>query len=146
VGERLLAWVIAPVLEALAKSAARGRAPAVTEARFGRHGSRPLSVHPSGPLCLRRAAWLREVAAGRMRLTGVLPRTAADWDRLAPEVRTVLEQAPAGVFALSDLYQCHSAAEADEWTHAVFQAGSADGAAQARRNLLRIALTTPMSS
>ena len=142
--ERFAAGVLAPLLEALARSVSGGRATTVLQARLGRHSEAALPVHPSGPLCLRRAAWLREVAAGRMRLSGVLPRSAADWDRLAPEVRTTLEQAPTGVFALSDLYQCHSAEDADEWTHAVFQAGSADGQALARRNLLRIAMTTPM--
>lgn len=144
VAERLLAGALAPLLEVWARAAAGGRAPTLLQAQLARNTEVALPVHARGPLCLRRASWLREVAAGRMRLSGVLPRGAADWDRLAPEVRTTLAQAPVGVFALSDLYQCHSAEDADEWTHAVFQAGSVDGQALARRNLLRIAMTTPM--
>ena len=82
-----------------------------------------------------------------MCLAGVLPRSASDWERLPAEARSALEQAPVGVFALSDLYQCHSPRQADEWTHALFQAGSADGKGRAltRKNLVKIALTTPVS-
>lgn len=143
-GERLLAVLLRPLLEGWARLLARGRKPAILEIRFGRQAGGTLPLYPSGPLCVRRAAWLREVAAGRMRWMGVLPRGEEDWGRLAPEVRAVLEQAPAGVFALSDLYQCHSAGDADEWTHAVFQAGTDDGRSLARRSLLRIAMANPI--
>ena len=82
-----------------------------------------------------------------MRLAGVLPRRASDWDRLPAEARSALEQAPVGVFALSDLYQCHSPQQADEWTHALFQVGFADGTGRAltRKNIVKIALTSPVS-
>jgi len=144
--ERLLAAVVALPLEAIARMAHRGAAPAETVARLTRSRSVRLRTYATGPLCLRRAGWLRHVAAGKMRLMGVLPRSEDDWAALSAEARSVLERAPAGVFALSDLYGCHSPAQPDEWMHAVFQAGAADGAGQrlARKNLFRIALTTPI--
>jgi hypothetical protein len=80
-----------------------------------------------------------------LRLTGVLPRGAKDWETLPPEAQSALKDAPVGVFALSDLYGCHSPEEPDEWMHAVFQAGAPHGAGQrlAKRSLLKIAMTTP---
>ncbi|MEI6070845.1 MAG: hypothetical protein WCS31_03560 [Verrucomicrobiae bacterium] len=144
--ERLLAAVVALPLEAIARLAHRGAAPAETVARLTRSRSVRLHTYATGPLCLLRAGWLRHVAAGKMRLVGVLPRGEADWAGLSAEARSVLERAPAGVFALSDLYGCHSPGQPDEWMHAVFQAGAADGAGQrlARNNFFRIALTTPI--
>ena len=145
--ERLFAWAAGPVLELAARICARGQAPTVWEAQLSRSQHAPMRDYPRGPLCLRRAAWLRLVAKGRMRLAGILPRRASDWERLPAEARAALEQAPAGVFALSDLYQCHSPQQADEWTHALFQAGFADGTGRAltRKNIAKIALTSPVS-
>ena len=144
--ERLFAAVAAIPLEWLARQMSRGVAPAETTAQLGRSQSVKLRSYARGPLCLRRSGWLRQVATGKMRLVGVLPRTAEDWKSLPPDARSGLEQAPVGVFALSDLYHCHSPRQADEWMHAAFQAGAANGVGQrmARKSLLRIALTTPV--
>ncbi len=146
--QRLLAWVLGPVLEVLARLLAKGRAPTVWEAQVSRSQHVSLADYPCGPLCLRRAGWFRQVAKGKMCLAGVLPRSTADWERLPAEARSALEQAPVGVFALSDLYQCHSPQQADEWTHALFQVGFADGKGRAltAKNLVRIALTVPVSA
>lgn len=142
---RGLALVLSPVLCLLARLASRGESPSTCQVLLGRDRELTLSNYPRGPLCLRRAAWLKHVAAGSMRWAGVLPRTPADWDRLPGDVRSALERAPAGLFALSDLYQCHSPSEPDEWTHALFQAGSAQqtGSKLVRKSLLKIAMTTP---
>lgn len=142
---RLMAVVLAPILCAIARLAARGRTPSQHDVRLGRDRQIPLVTYPSGPLCLRRAAWLKQVAAGTMCWTGILPRTALEWDQLPVEVRSALEPTPVGVFSLADLYQCHSPSEPDEWTHALFQAGAAKGAGRklVRDSLLKIALTTP---
>lgn len=146
--ERLLATLAAGPLEWLARLRNRGIPPAETTALLPRARSIALRTYAAGPLCLRRAAWLRHVAAGKMRIVGVLPRRPDDWAELSPETRSALEQAPAGVFALSDLYHCHSASQPDEWMHALFQAGAADAAGQrlARKALLIIAFTTPLES
>jgi len=142
---RLLAFVLSPLLCAFARLAARGQLPSESVVRLGRDRQISLLTYPAGPLCLRRAAWLRHVADGTMRWSGILPRSPVEWDRLPPEVRSALERAPAGVFALSDLYQCHSPSEPDEWTHALFQAGAADGAGKklVRNAFFKVALTTP---
>lgn len=145
-GERLLAILLGPLLEFLALLASGGRR-SRRWVQLGRFREVELTDYEAGPLCLRRAAWWRAIARGEMRFAGVLPRSQEDWDRLPAEARAVLEGAPAGMFALSDLYQCHSPAYADEWTHALFQAGAADGIGQklSRRNLLHIALTKPVT-
>jgi len=142
---RGMAFILAPILCVLARLAARGKASVAFKVRLGRDREVMLSNYPVGPLCLRRAAWIKHVADGTMRWAGILPRTPADWDQLPAEVRSALERAPVGVFTLSDLYQCHTASEPDEWTHALFQSGAANGAGSklARRSLLKIALTTP---
>lgn len=146
IGERLLACVLGPLLEGLALAASRGKKASRT-VQLGRTRTIKLTDYDTGPLCLRRAAWWRAIARGQMRYAGVLPRSAEDWERLPADARAVLEAAPAGMFALSDLYQCHSPADADEWTHALFQAGAADGVEQklSRRNLMHIALTRPVT-
>jgi len=144
--ERLLSALAALPMEWIARLCNRGAGPYETTVRLGRSRSLKLHSYAKGPLCLRRSGWLGHVAAGKMRLVGVLPRTEDDWKGLSPDTRSALEQAPVGVFALSDLYQCHSPEQPDEWMHAVFQAGSANGTGQrmAWKSLLRIALTTPV--
>ena len=124
----------------------RGTKPLETTVQLGRSRSLRLRSYSRGPLLLRRSGWLRHVAAGNLRLVGVLPRTDEDWKTLSPDTRSALEQAPVGVFALSDLSHCHSAGQPDEWMHAVFQAGSADGIGQrmAWKSLPHIALTNPV--
>ena len=144
--ERLLAALAVFPMEWIARLCNPGAGPCETTVRLGRSRSLKLRSYAKGPLCLRRSGWLAHVAAGKMRLVGVLPRTEDDWKSLSPDTRSALEQAPAGVFALSDLYHCHSPGQPDEWMHAVFQAGSANGIGQrmACKSLLRIALTTPV--
>ena len=146
--ERLLAAVVGVPMEWLARLFNRGVEPCETTVRLGRSQSVKLRSYARGPLCLRRSGWLRQVASGKMRLVGVLPRTEDDWKSLSPDARSALEQAPVGVFALSDLYHCHSPKQPDEWMHAAFQAGAANGVGQrmAWRSLPRIALTTPAES
>lgn len=143
--ERLIAALLAASLEPVARAMNRGPAPAEAAVQTGRFQSLKLRTYANGPLCIRRSGWLRQVAAGKLRLVGVLPRTEEDWKNLSPEARAALEQAPVGVFALSDLYHCHSASQPDEWMHAVFQAAAADGSGRrmAQKSLLRIAMTTP---
>jgi hypothetical protein len=125
--ERVAAFILGPLLEWVARIVNRGEQRRETVFRIAR--SRIISLHSyaRGPLCLQRAAWLRMVAAGKMKWYGVLPRTEEDWANLTPEARSVLEQAAVGVFALSDLYQCHSPKDPDEWMHALFQAGNPAG-------------------
>jgi len=146
--ERLLAGLARIPVEWIARLCNRGTEPRETTVRLGRSRNLKLRSYARGPLCLRRSGWLGHVAAGNMRLVGVLPRTEDDWNNLSPDTRSALEQAPAGVFALSDLYHCHSPSQPDEWMHAVFQAGAADGIGQrmAWKSLPHIALTTPDES
>ena len=134
-------------LEWIARLCNPGAGPSETTVRLGRSRSLKLRSYAKGPLCVRRSGWLRHVAAGNLRLVGVLPRTEDDWKSLSPDTRSALEQAPVGVFALSDLYHCHSPKQPDEWMHAVFQAGSANGIGQrmAWKSLPHIALTTPLA-
>jgi len=73
-----------------------------------------------------RVRWLGEVARGKMRLFGVLPRTRAEMDRLPPEWRSALEHAPIGVFSYADCHGCHTPADPDEALHAVYQASLDD--------------------
>lgn len=106
-----------------------------------------LSTWPRGPVIVRRARWLGAVAAGHLRIVGVLPRSDSEWETLPPEMRALLEGSPAGVLALSDLYGCHDPAEPDEWMHAVYQAGAHGGAGrqQALKAAFAIALKNPLS-
>jgi hypothetical protein len=142
---RIVAALVAGPLEWLARRVNGGNPPVTSTVVLGRSRALALPTYASGALCLRRSPWLRQVAAGNLRLTGVLPRGAKDWETLPPEAQSALKDAPVGVFALSDLYGCHSPEEPDEWMHAVFQAGAPHGAGQrlAKRSLLKIAMTTP---
>jgi hypothetical protein len=121
--ERLVAFALYHFLTWLAALVNHGRQPTDGIYQLSRSKMVCLRTYPKGPLCLRRAPWLQIVAEGKMKIIGVLPRSEEDWKTLSPESRSVLEQAPTGVFALSDLYGCHTAREPDEWLHAVFQAG-----------------------
>ena len=143
--ERVFAAVATLPLEGLAWLAARGQNPSVCTFQLGRSKNVSTRTFPKGPLCLRRASWLRLVAAGHLRIVGILPRPAENWDTHTAETRACLEQFPAGVFALSDLYDCHFTDCPEEWIHAVYQAGSPDGVGQqlAWNSLIKIALTIP---
>lgn len=146
--EQIFAALLGPVLTLLARLRAGRTPPLQQTVRIGRSRELTLTTHINGPLGLRRAEWLREVAAGHLRLVGVLPRSAAEWDALPADARSVLAEAPTGCFALSDLYHCHSPALADEWMHAVFQSASPDGTGQrlARQSLWKIFFTRPLES
>ncbi|MEM1023579.1 MAG: hypothetical protein AAGD10_17850 [Myxococcota bacterium] len=125
-----------------------------TAARFGPKSTRrvidsfdglELEEETEGPLWRRRRTWLKEVARGRMRLWGVLPRSQAQLDALDPEWRQVLSDAPRGVFAFSDLHGSHGADSELEAVHAVFQASSARDAMREvfKENFRRLLETTP---
>jgi hypothetical protein len=147
-GVRALAFLASPVLSLVARLLARGQSPRQTEVRLGRNLSCLLTTYPSGPLLVRRAPWLREVAAGRLSLIGILPRSPADWENLDPDTRSLFEGAAVGVFALSDLYGCNTPGSPEELTHALFQVGAprGEGHKLAARSLVPIALSTPVSS
>lgn len=106
----------------------------------------PLPLYAKGPLILRRAGWLPHVVAGRLALTGILPRSEEQWKALPSDTRHLLEKVTPGLFALSDLYDCHDPSEPDEWLHASYQAGSPDGAGnrQARKHRIDIAMKSPL--
>lgn len=110
-----------------------------------RRGWLELHERSKGPLLIRRASWFRAVAAGHLRILGPLPRSEEDWARVPADARAVLEDAFAGVFSLADLHGCHSAAEDDEWMHAVYQLASpgGEGSRQTFWSILRIAFTNP---
>ena len=145
---RMGAFLFSHPLEWIAKFVNRGTPPQKTVFQLSRSKSICLRTYSKGPLCLRRAAWLKMVVEGKMKIFGVLPRTEEDWKNLSPEARSVLEQASAGVFALSDLYECHSAKAPDEWMHAVFQAGNPVGKSQRSvlTSVLKIAFTNPLNN
>ena len=143
---RVLAFLAAPGLCFLAKLLAGKKTIQHQEVRLGRNLGRQLTTYPAGPLILRRAAWLYEVAAGTLCLIGILPRSTEEWDSLDPDTRSLFESAAVGVFALSDLYGCHTTGTPEELTHALFQVGAPhdEGHKLAARSLLRLALTTPL--
>jgi hypothetical protein len=114
----------AAALYAAAETVARVRGTADGH-RFRSFDGLDLREDDEGPLWLRRRHWLREVAKGKMRLWGVLPRTHEQLEALEPEWRQVLAAAPRGVFAYSDLHGSHRADTELEPIHAVFQASSA---------------------
>lgn len=144
-GERILAAALGPFLRLAAGIVDGGKAPVLTKARLGRSREITLATHSRGPLLLRRAGWLRHVAAGEMRWVGVLPRSEQDWAVLPADVSASIEAAPTGVFSLADLHGSHSPENPDEWIHASYQAASPDGmgARMARRSVFRIALSHP---
>ncbi len=145
--ERIVSYLLSFPLEYLAKIVNRNIPAKKTVFQLSRSKTVCLKSYGKGPLVLRRASWLKMVAEGKLKIYGVLPRTEEDWKLLPPEARSVLDQAPAGVFALSDLYQCHSPKDRDEWMHAVFQAGHPLGPGRSRVffSIFRIAFTTPLN-
>jgi hypothetical protein len=130
----------------MARLVSRGRPCLEETVRVGRSRQIRLRTYPRGPLCLRRAAWLGHVASGTLRLGGVLPRTESAWAELPAEARAALEGSVPGVFALSDLYACHSPSAPEEWVHALYQASSPGGAGSrlVASSLFRLALLSPV--
>lgn len=78
----------------------------------------------TGPLWRRRRRWLLEVARGRLRLFGILPRSRAHLTAVSEDWRDILERAAMGVFSYADLHGAHSADDEMEAIHAVYQATS----------------------
>jgi len=145
-GERILAMLLwlPCVLAGMALNAGKASSEKVVLLARGR--MLRLATWPRGPVILRRARWIGAVAAGHLRIVGVLPRSESEWETLPPEVRALLESSPSGVLSLSDLHGCHDPAGPDEWMHAVYQAGAHGGAGrqQALRAALVIALKNPL--
>jgi len=143
--ERLVSLLIWLILSPVAFLLNLGQQRAVRVVRITNQPVVTLKTWPQGPLVIRRVQWFFKVAAGRMRVVGVLPRSVEEWEALFPEIRAAIERAPTGIFALSDLHDCHDPSSSDEWIHAGFQAGAPDGAGdrQARRGLLKIAFKVP---
>ena len=106
-------------------------------------GSKPLALATGGrgPLLVRRARWLGHVAAGRMRLVGVLPRTAPP--ELPVDSRALLAEVRPGAFALSDLHGIHSSADPDEAVHAAYQIAVPAADRLVWRNLIRLCTLRP---
>lgn len=143
--ERILAQVLRLAAFLPARVLNLFSSPSIKDVVVGKGRECALRTWPKGTLILRREAWLGEVAAGHLRLVGLLPRSRAEWDALDPELRLMFERSPAGVFALSDLFGSHDASDPDEWIHAAYQAGAPDqaGRQQVRRNILKIVLQSP---
>ena len=120
--ERFTASLFAPLVEWIALFVNRGKSASRSAVSLPGEQTVELTTYPSGPLCLRRTPWLRLISKGKMKFFGVLPRDKNDWESLSPEARFVIENAPVGVFSLSDLYGCHSPKDPDEWMHALYQA------------------------
>ncbi len=141
---RIAAAILGPLLRTLARVLCGARStPPAFELPNGEIVH--LAERTSGPLILRRAEWLRAVAAGKLAWSGPLPRTAVDWATLPPDVAAVLRNTSPGVLSLADLYGCHSAATPDEWLHALYQCASPEGVGrlQLRRRWLHAALLNP---
>ena len=81
-----------------------------------------LTTFVDAPLWRKRMPWLLEVARGRCRLIGVLPRTQQQFAALTEEWQEILAAAPVGVFSYADSHGCHDAEDEMEAVHAVFQA------------------------
>lgn len=98
----------------------------LVEAHDGKGGAIALKTGKNGCLLTRRWHWLKEVVKGRMRLIGILPRPL-DWSIAEDqELEQRLKQAPPGFLALSDLHDCHSPNDPNEWVHASYQALGGD--------------------
>jgi hypothetical protein len=145
-GERMLAAFLFAGLIVPAAFRNGFRSPHRQVVRLGDGEEMELRTWSKGPLMLRRVFWLLAVLRGRFRILGVLPRGANDWDALTPELHALLAGTPAGVFALSDLHDCHDAAQPDESLHAAYQAGAAEnfGLRQLKRAIFAVALKSPL--
>jgi len=105
----------------------------------------PLTTGSRGPLIVRRRPWLWSVAAGNLRLIGVLPRSKEEMAVHPADVQAVLRAASCGVVSLADERGCHGVDHPEEWLHALYQAGNNDreGQASLRRAVWRILWSTP---
>ncbi len=98
----------------------------VVEAHDGTGGALKLKTGNKGCLLARRWHWLKEVFKGRMRLIGILPRPMNWTISLNQELDQRLKETSPGFLSLSDLHDCHSASDPDEWIHASYQALNGD--------------------
>lgn len=96
-----------------------------------------------GPLLVRRRQWFWAVAAGRLRLIGVLPRAESDLGHLPDDVRSVVVHAAPGVVSWADLHGVHRVDDPQEWLHAAYQAAELDPAlrGEIRRRLWSVLRT-----
>ena len=136
----LLCWlIVAPLAHSLSRSN-----PAVRSIR-GFHGEEfELPTHGTGPLLLRRAGWLKQIAAGRLRWIGTLPRGISELEQVPPDLVKALQSAPPGLFSLADLHGCHEPTNPDEWIHAALQASQGGNSSSlVLRNLWKIAWSQP---
>jgi hypothetical protein len=94
-----------------------------------------------GPLWVRRWPWLWQIALGRFRWIGILPRAAEDWKSVPDEVLHQIRSSEFGMFSLADLHGCHDPADPEESIHAIYQALQADSRSRKLvvRNLWKIA-------
>ncbi len=114
----------------------------IIEAHDGKGGELALKTGKNGCLLTRRWHWLKEVFKGRMRLIGILPRPL-EWKMTEDkELEQRLKEASPGFLSLSDLHDCHSADEPNEWVHASYQAlgGNKEIIRLIRNNFWRLAL------
>jgi hypothetical protein len=91
------------------------------EAHDGKGGALALKTGKSGCLLAKRWHWLKEVFKGRMRLIGILPRPIEWKIEENQELEQRLREASPGFLSLSDLHDCHSADDPNEWVHASYQ-------------------------
>lgn len=96
-----------------------------------------------GPLILRRHGGLGEIAAGRRRWIGLLPREEKHLATLPPETADRLRAAPVGLFSLADAHGVHTPEDPEEWVHAACQALDPASARQVRSRILHLAFLNP---
>jgi hypothetical protein len=104
-------------------------------------GGRTLELRAGGrgPLLARRAGWLGQVVAGRLRLVGPLPRSRAAAALLPPDCRPLLDESLPGVFSLADTQGVHRVDDPEEAAHALYQVAVPGADTAVRRRLLPLA-------
>jgi hypothetical protein len=105
--------------------------------------SNPLRLRTGadGPLWVRRWPWLWEIARGKLRWIGILPRSEEDWNYFPKEVVHQMRTSRCGMFSLADLHGCHDPSDPEESIHAIYQALHVDPRTQrlVMKNLWKIA-------
>lgn len=96
------------------------------EGTFETHNGMVLRGRPDGDLH-QRLSWLPQVLRGKMRLMGVLPRTAQQLAEIDAEQRALIANAPVGVFSYADCQGCHQSSDFEEMLHAAYQAALPPG-------------------
>ena len=139
VGQRVCAGVIFLLLAPLAKLWCRSWD--TREVAMPDGTTRCLSTGKAGPLWVRRWPWLWEIARGKLRWVGILPRAEEAWGLMPAELAAPLRASEPGMMSLADVHGCHDPADPEEWIHAVYQAQRADPKVTATvlRNFWKIA-------